>query len=66
MAQLEDRGIKVEVLAFDELFGKGGGGPRCLVNVLRGLDPATLPSDVMFGHQREAILELAESYPESI
>ena len=30
------RGFNLEELELGELFGKGGGGPRCLVNELRG------------------------------
>ena len=33
---LVKRGFNLEELELGELFGKGGGGPRCLVNELRG------------------------------
>ena len=61
---LARRGITIEELDFPELFGKGGGGPRCLVNELRGFvltDDA--PSYVQL---RDKLHTLAESYPESV
>jgi len=61
---LSDRGLHIQELELAELFGKGGGGPRCLVNVLRGLDPDTIPHDLHYPHQREAIAARLEGYPE--
>jgi N-dimethylarginine dimethylaminohydrolase len=58
------RGFSCEELELDELFGKGGGGPRCLVNQLHGFvinDDA--PS---YGVQRDELHALAEKYPESV
>lgn len=58
------RGFAVEELDLSELFGKGGGGPRCLVNELRGFvltDEA--PS---YASQRDALYAKLESYPEAI
>jgi N-dimethylarginine dimethylaminohydrolase len=62
--QLARRGLPVEELDLPELFGKGGGGPRCLVNELRGFvltDEA--PS---YGSEREALYALVDTYPESV
>jgi N-dimethylarginine dimethylaminohydrolase len=36
--RLVARGVELRPLDFGELFGKGGGGPRCLVNELRGME----------------------------
>ena len=57
------RGFNIEELELPELFGKGGGGPRCLVNELRGFVlTATAPDYVS---QRDMLVTLAERYPES-
>jgi N-dimethylarginine dimethylaminohydrolase len=57
------RGFKIEELELPELFGKGGGGPRCLVNELRGFVlTATAPDYVS---QRDMLVAMAERYPES-
>jgi N-dimethylarginine dimethylaminohydrolase len=57
------RGFKIEELELNELFGKGGGGPRCLVNQLAGF---VISDDApSFGVQRERLVNLSESYPES-
>ena len=58
------RGFAIEELDLPELFGKGGGGPRCLVNELRGF---VLNDDApSYASRREQLHALAESYPESI
>lgn len=61
--QLVRRGFTLEELDFDELFGKGGGGPRCLVNELRGLVVNSGAPDLT--SQRDALLALLDRYPES-
>jgi N-dimethylarginine dimethylaminohydrolase len=62
--QLARRGFKIEELDLPELFGKGGGGPRCLVNELRGF---VLTADAPdYVSQRDQLHELAERYPETI
>ncbi len=61
---LARRRHEVVEIELPELFGKGGGGPRCLVNELRGLvltDEA--PNYTM---KRDQLHALAETYPESI
>ncbi len=58
------RGFAVEELDLSELFGKGGGGPRCLVNQLAGF---VISDDApSFGVQRERLMHLADNYPEAI
>ena len=64
-ARLEVDGLRVRTLSFRELFGKGGGGPRCLVNELRGLAPEAIPSSVAFAGQRAALHALVERYAEA-
>ncbi len=62
--QLVRRGFVIEELDLPELFGKGGGGPRCLVNELRGFvltDEA--PS---YAGDRDQLHAMVDSYPESI
>ncbi len=66
LARLEAEGITPRPMDFGELFGKGGGGPRCLVNVLRGLPSERIPDPVRFATLRPHLLELAEGYPESL
>jgi len=57
------RGFNIEELDLPELFGKGGGGPRCLVNELRGF---VLTADAPdYVSQRDQLHALAERYPES-
>lgn len=56
---LAARGVRQVEVALDELFGKGGGGPRCLVNELRGIDaPAVGAQD-----WRSALTAMAAGYP---
>jgi N-dimethylarginine dimethylaminohydrolase len=57
------RGFAIEELELPELFGKGGGGPRCLVNELRGF--VLTPDAPDFISQRDRLHQLAERYPES-
>ncbi len=58
------RGFTLEELELPELFGKGGGGPRCLVNELRGF---VLNDDAPgYAHLRDKLHALAETYPESL
>jgi N-dimethylarginine dimethylaminohydrolase len=58
------RGFNIEELDLPELFGKGGGGPRCLVNELRGF---VLTADAPdYVSQRDQLHQLAERYPESV
>jgi len=62
--QIIRRGFVIEELDLPELFGKGGGGPRCLVNELRGFvltDEA--PSYV---NEFDALHALVDTYPESV
>jgi N-dimethylarginine dimethylaminohydrolase len=57
------RGFIVEELDLPELFGKGGGGPRCLVNELRGF---VLTDDApSYVYLRDKLHTLAETYPET-
>jgi N-dimethylarginine dimethylaminohydrolase len=57
------RGFAIEELELGELFGKGGGGPRCLVNHLAGF---VLTDDApSYGVQRDKLHQLADSYPEA-
>lgn len=58
------RGFVIEELDLPELFGKGGGGPRCLVNELRGF--VLTPDAPDYVSQRDNLHELAERYPESV
>jgi N-dimethylarginine dimethylaminohydrolase len=61
---LAKRGFTIEELELGELFGKGGGGPRCLVNELRGF---VLTEDAPdYVSRRDRLYELADRYPESI
>lgn len=45
---LENFGLEVLELDFDELFGKGGGAPVCLTNRLWGIDTDALPDRVLW------------------
>jgi N-dimethylarginine dimethylaminohydrolase len=58
------RGFKIEELELPELFGKGGGGPRCLVNELRGFVLTAEAPDYV--SQRDQLMRLADHYPESV
>jgi N-dimethylarginine dimethylaminohydrolase len=60
---LSRRGLQVEPLDFGELFGKGGGGPRCLVNELRGM--ASIPPPASYRNKRAAIVGDVGYYPTS-
>jgi N-dimethylarginine dimethylaminohydrolase len=60
--QLARRGFTLVELGLDELFGKGGGGPRCLVNELRGL--AMSPEAPSYAAARDALEEAAAQYPQ--
>lgn len=60
---LARRGFNLEELDLPELFGKGGGGPRCLVNELRGFVLTDAAPDYV--SQRDQLHVLAERYPES-
>jgi N-dimethylarginine dimethylaminohydrolase len=62
--QLMRRGFTIEELAFPELFGKGGGGPRCLVNELRGM--VVTPGAPDYASRRDALVDLCDRYPEKI
>jgi N-dimethylarginine dimethylaminohydrolase len=53
-------GYRTRELDFGELFGKGGGGPRCLVNHLRGL--AAAPPAARYAARRSELKERAASY----
>ena len=56
-------GYKVRELDFGELFGKGGGGPRCLVNELRGLPE--VPSSLAYSRIRPSLAGRVATYPTS-
>jgi N-dimethylarginine dimethylaminohydrolase len=60
-AKLSARGIEIRFLDFAELFGKGGGGPRCLVNELRGL--GGVPSGMSYRDLRQTLVDQVGSYP---
>jgi N-dimethylarginine dimethylaminohydrolase len=61
--QLVRRGFNIEELDLPELFGKGGGGPRCLVNELHGF---VLTDDApSYVAKRDTLHELIDRYPES-
>jgi N-dimethylarginine dimethylaminohydrolase len=61
--QLARRGLQLEELELGELFGKGGGGPRCLVNELRGF--VLTPEAPDYTTRRPAIASLVDRYPEA-
>jgi N-dimethylarginine dimethylaminohydrolase len=63
LGTLAAHGVEVLPLDFGELFGKGGGGPRCLVNELRGI--SSLDDPWSYRRQREALVAAAASYPTS-
>jgi N-dimethylarginine dimethylaminohydrolase len=62
-ARLAGRGIDLQPLSFEELFGKGGGGPRCLVNELSGI--AARASGAGYRQKRPELLRSVDSYPDS-
>ena len=57
-------GFQVEEIALPELFGKGGGGPRCLVNELRGFVMNDSAPD--YARKRSELHALLQSYPDSV
>jgi N-dimethylarginine dimethylaminohydrolase len=57
------RGYTVEELELSELFGKGGGGPRCLANELRGL--TVNPGAPSYASLRAELHAKLEEYPEA-
>ena len=61
-ARLTRRGLHPVELDLAELFGKGGGGPRCLVNVL---DRLVLPESFCLASQRLFLNTLAAIYPKA-
>ena len=60
--QLIRRGFSIEEIDLPELFGKGGGGPRSLINELRGL--VLNPGAPDYAGKRDTLLENLKSYPE--
>jgi N-dimethylarginine dimethylaminohydrolase len=55
------RGVELRPLDFGELFGKGGGGPRCLVNELRGLERP--PTGTSYREKRGELFGAVAGYP---
>jgi N-dimethylarginine dimethylaminohydrolase len=62
--QLVRRGFTVEDLDLPELLGKGGGGPRCLVNELRGL--VLQPGAPDYASRRDDLVAEIDKYPEQV
>ena len=60
-SSLARRGFPLEELEMPELLGKGGGGPRSLVNELRGLVLAE--EGPTYANMREELDALVERYP---
>ncbi len=60
--QIARRGFVFEEIDLPELFGKGGGGPRCLVNELRGVVLTASAPD--YASRRQELFDLVERYPE--
>ena len=58
---LRAQGFRARELDLEELFGKGGGGPRCLVNELRGLVEA--PQAAAYRRLRPGLAARIDSYP---
>jgi N-dimethylarginine dimethylaminohydrolase len=54
LAKLQQKGFSIIELEFNELFGKGGGGPRALVNRLGTL---AIPEALHYKNQREQIVK---------
>lgn len=61
-SRLARRGLVPVELELAELFGKGGGGPRCLVNVLGTLP---LPESLCLATQRRFLAEIKALYPQA-
>jgi N-dimethylarginine dimethylaminohydrolase len=59
---LTEHGYRLRELDFTELFGKGGGGPRCLVNDLGPLEAA--PQASRFADIAPSLRDALASYPE--
>ncbi|MHB8419115.1 MAG: dimethylarginine dimethylaminohydrolase family protein [Myxococcales bacterium] len=55
------QGYELRELDMGELFGKGGGGPRCLVNELRGLPE--IPTSLSYQRARPALAARLPGYP---
>ena len=62
--QLVRRGFLLEELDLPELCGKGGGGPRALVNELRGLVLGEGAPD--YASRREEVVAKLDEYPETV
>jgi N-dimethylarginine dimethylaminohydrolase len=62
--QLVRRGFILEELDLPELCGKGGGGPRALVNELRGLVLGDGAPD--YASRREELVARLDEYPETV
>lgn len=57
-------GLEVVELELSELFGKGGGGPRCMVNELGVMAAFPEVADgVAYSAQREELVRVVEAYP---
>ena len=64
---VEEQGMHIDELELSEVFGKGGGGPRCMVNDLTiGAPLPEIPEDQKFVTQRAALRERFASYPDEI
>jgi N-dimethylarginine dimethylaminohydrolase len=61
--ELGSRGYDVRSLDFGELFGKGGGGPRCLVNELRGMEAADVTEGARYTTLRPSLEMFCRDYP---
>jgi N-dimethylarginine dimethylaminohydrolase len=61
--KLSERGYRLEELDFAELFGKGGGGPRCLVNDLGTF--AQAPAASRYVDLRGSLFAELDRYPTS-
>ncbi len=62
--QLAERDFELEEIELAELFGKGGDGPRCLVNRLDGLTAGMSAPEL--ATERDRLGQLLKSYPESV
>jgi N-dimethylarginine dimethylaminohydrolase len=63
-SRLSYLGLEIVELELAELFGKGGGGPRCLVNELFGVGP--LAGVAPYPNQRADIAARIDRYPEAL